>query len=154
MSAPLHDRAEIESILPHRAPFLFVDRVMHLAAGQRIVAELDLRATEPHFAGHFPGKPMMPGVLVSEALAQTAGLLAALSAKVGRPLSAGDLRFMILAAVNIKFLRPAVPGECLSLEAVFERTLGPLYHFKVWARAGRSEIAAGTLVLAARQEDA
>jgi 3-hydroxymyristoyl/3-hydroxydecanoyl-(acyl carrier protein) dehydratase len=154
MTSALHDRAVIEELLPHRAPFLFVDRVMQFTVGRRLLAELDLRGTEPHFAGHFPGRPMMPGVLVSEALAQTAGLLAALSARAGRPLSAADPRFMVLAAVNVKFLRPAVPGECLSLQADFERTLGPLYHFKVAARAGRSEIAAGTLVLAARGEGA
>jgi 3-hydroxymyristoyl/3-hydroxydecanoyl-(acyl carrier protein) dehydratase len=95
---------------------------------------------------------MMPGVLVSEALAQTAGLLLALSARTGNPLTPETPRFMVLAAVNIKFLRPAVPGECLSLHARFERTIGPLSHLAVSAYATRHEIANGTVVLAARKE--
>ena len=75
-------REQIEQILPHRSPFLFVDAVRELDAGKRILAELELRADEPHFEGHFPGRPIMPGVLIAEALAQTSGLLLALSAMV------------------------------------------------------------------------
>lgn len=151
MPAPLYAREAIEAILPHRHPFLFVDRVMHLTPAQRITAELDLRRDAPWFAGHFPGHPMMPGVLVSEAMAQTAGLLVALSAKTGQPVTPVTPDFMVLTAVNIKFLRPALPGECLTLGATFERALGPLYHFTATARAGRQDVAAGTLVLTARK---
>ncbi len=154
MPVTLYDRATIEEILPHRPPFLFVDRVVQFTSGQRIVSELDLKGDEPHFTGHFPGRPMMPGVLVSEAMAQSAGLLLALSARTGHPLTPETPRFMVLAAVNIKFLRPAVPGECLSLHASFERTIGPLSHLVVSAYTGRHEIATGTVVLAARKEDA
>lgn len=152
MPAVLYDRLVIEEILPHRAPFLFVDRVVHLIPGQRIVAELEPRGDEPHFAGHFPGRPIMPGVLVGEAMAQTAGLLVALSARVGHALTAETPRFMVLAAVNIKLLRPACPGDCISLHAHFERTIGPLFHFGASALVGRHEVATGTLVLAARKE--
>ena len=69
-------------ILPQRPPFLFVDRVLKLRPDDRIVAELDLTESLPHFAGHFPDRPVMPGVLVTEALAQTSGLLLGLSEQV------------------------------------------------------------------------
>lgn len=154
MQPALYDRTTIEEILPHRAPFLFVDRVVQFTSGQRIVAELDLRGDEPHFAGHFPERPMMPGVLVSEAMAQTAGVLLGLSARTGNPLTPETPKFMVLAAVNVKFLQPAVPGDCLSLQARFERTIGPLTHMAVSARVGRQEVASGTVVLAARKETA
>jgi 3-hydroxymyristoyl/3-hydroxydecanoyl-(acyl carrier protein) dehydratase len=154
MAAALYDRTTIEEILPHRPPFLFVDRVVQLVSGRRIVAELDLRQDEPHFRGHFPGRPIMPGVLVSEAMAQTAGLLLALSARTGNPLTPETPRLMVLAAVNVKFLHPAVAGESLKLQANFERTVGPLSHLAVSANVGRREVAAGTVVLAALKEPA
>ena len=75
----LYDISLIKEILPHRSPFLFVDRIMELKAGERIVAEKDLSPDESFFKGHFPGNPIMPGVLVTEALAQTSGLLIGLS---------------------------------------------------------------------------
>ena len=73
---------DILAILPHRPPFLFVDRVIKLVPDREIVAERAIRSDEPFFAGHFPGKPVMPGVLVTDALAQTSGLLWGLSKKV------------------------------------------------------------------------
>ena len=86
----MHDKAlftldEILPILPHRPPFLFVDRVLALEPHKSILAERTLRPEEPQFAGHFPGRPIMPGVLVAEALAQTSGLLLGLSEKCPEP---------------------------------------------------------------------
>ncbi|MBE9570006.1 MAG: hypothetical protein IMF11_05240, partial [Proteobacteria bacterium] len=76
MSAkPLYDISVIEEILPHRSPFLFVDRVIDLDVGRNIITEKDLFSDDCYFAGHFPGNPVMPGIIVSEALAQTCGLL-------------------------------------------------------------------------------
>ena len=104
-------RGEIERLLPHRAPFLWVDRVVELEPGTRAVAELDIDPSWPHFAGHFPGHPVMPGVLMLEALAQTAGI-----ALMARP--DGEAALGFLAKVdNAKFRRQVVPGETLVLEA-------------------------------------
>jgi 3-hydroxymyristoyl/3-hydroxydecanoyl-(acyl carrier protein) dehydratase len=136
----------IARILPHRPPFLFVDRVVGLEPGAAITAERELRADEPHFAGHFPGRPIMPGVLITEALAQTSGLLIALTAvERGAPVE-GTLFY--LARADMKWTTPVEPGETLVLEAKLDRALGSLVAFKVRARTRRKEVAAGALTLA------
>ena len=136
----------IERILPHRPPFLFVDRVVGFEAGVSIEAERDLRADEPHFAGHFPGRPIMPGVLITEALAQTSGLLIALTAmEKGEPVEGNQF---YLARADMKWTSPVEPGETLVLEAKLDRVLGPLVAFKVRARTRRKDVATGALTLA------
>jgi 3-hydroxymyristoyl/3-hydroxydecanoyl-(acyl carrier protein) dehydratase len=139
-------REDILSILPHRPPFLFVDRVVKLAPGLLIAAERDIKADEPWFRGHFPGRPILPGVLVTDALAQTAGLLWGLSRKVKgiEP----DSRGFLLAAANMKFFNPAVPGEVLAMSARGERKFGDLYSYHVEAQAGRRIVATGVVTLA------
>jgi 3-hydroxymyristoyl/3-hydroxydecanoyl-(acyl carrier protein) dehydratase len=146
---PLYDTSAVESILPHRAPFLLVDRGTELVAGERITAERDLRPEEPWFFGHFPGNPILPGVLVSEALAQTSGLLLGLTWKSAGNAEDPDLpRSFYLAAVNMKFSSPARPGETLRLEASIKRAYGKLCLFDAAAYAEERRIAAGTLTLA------
>ena len=86
---PLFALEDILPVLPHRPPFLFVDRVMMLEPHKLIIAERTLRPDEPQFAGHFPGRPIMPGVLIAEALAQTSGLLIGLSEKLSSARAAG-----------------------------------------------------------------
>ena len=135
----------VQAILPHRTPFLFVDRVTELVPGKRIVAERLLRDDEPHFAGHFPQRRIMPGVLVTEALAQTSGLLLGLTRQLAQQPS-GQLFF--LAANSMKFLSPAVPGETLVLIAECERDLGPLSRYNVEARVAKRVIATGNITLA------
>ena len=104
-------REDIEKILPHRDPFLWVDRVVEHELGQRIVAELDINPDWSVFDGHFPGHPVMPGVLMLEALAQTAGICL-----LGLPELEGKLGF--LAKVdNAKFRHQVLPGDTLRLEA-------------------------------------
>src|SRR5512140_2495804 len=103
------------SILPHRPPFLFVDRVTELQPGQRIVAERVLRPDEPHFAGHFPGRPILPGVLVTEALAQASGLLLGLSEKFTGTAAPERPKMFFLAGNNMKYSHPATPGDRLEL---------------------------------------
>jgi len=145
----LFGREAILSVLPHRPPFLFVDRVVELEPFKRIVAERRLVADEPFFAGHFPQQPIMPGVLISEALAQTSGLLLGLSRRTaGGDGTVEDGAIFYLAAVNVKFVRPAVPGEILTLCATLERDLGRLSRFNVEASVGRRLTATGSLTLA------
>ena len=144
---------DILAVLPHRPPFLFVDRVTELVLFRRIVAERWLMAEEPQFAGHFPQRPIMPGVLISEALAQTSGLLLGLSRTIAAGKDqAGPADLFYLAAVNVKFVSPAMPGERLILHSESERDLGRLSRFRVEASVGRRLIASGSLTLAMVEE--
>ena len=143
--SPFFDISEIKKVLPHRRPFLFVDRVTNFKAGKKIIAEKDLLPDESFFAGHFPGQPIMPGVLVSEALAQTSGLLLGLTRK-GKGLSEGKMN-LFLANVDIKFFTPAKPGDTLRLEATIRKGYGSLFLFKVDAFVGTNPVAKGTLTL-------
>ena len=107
------DIAGIMSLLPHRYPFLLVDRVLELDPGHRAVAIKNVSVNEPFFRGHWPGQPIMPGVLIVEALAQAAGVLIAASV----PLRPG--RVVLIASIDgVKLRRPVVPGDQLRLEVV------------------------------------
>jgi len=108
------DINEIMKLIPHRYPFLLVDRVVEMEPGKRIVALKNVTANEPYFAGHFPGYPVMPGVLMIEALAQAGGVLLYAS----QPELQG--RIMYFAGIdNARFRRPVRPGDVLRLEVVF-----------------------------------
>jgi 3-hydroxyacyl-[acyl-carrier-protein] dehydratase len=102
---------EIFDLLPHRYPFLLVDRVIAYEPGQSIVALKNVTINEPFFQGHFPGAPVMPGMLILEALAQAGGLL--VSKSLDGPL--GDRIFMFTGVEKAKFRRPVVPGDQLTL---------------------------------------
>jgi 3-hydroxymyristoyl/3-hydroxydecanoyl-(acyl carrier protein) dehydratase len=145
---PLFELEDLLPVLPHRPPFLFVDRVMQLEPHKSIVAERELRPDEPQFAGHFPGRPIMPGVLIAEALAQTSGLLIGLSEMSSASAPPEKPKAFFLAVTNIKFTHPAVPGDVLVLRATSERQFAALHRFNVEATAGRNLIASGSLTLA------
>ena len=98
-------------IIPHRYPFLMVDKVIEVEPGKRCVAVKNVTANEPFFQGHFPGRPIMPGVLIVEALAQTGGIAAAL-AQDGK-----DKLGVLTGIETMKFKRQVVPGDTLRLEA-------------------------------------
>lgn len=107
------DIKAIEEILPHRYPFLLVDRVIELGE-EHIVAIKNVTMNEPFFTGHFPGNPVMPGVLIIEAMAQTAGVL------VLKKLGKNEHRLVFLATIDAaKFRKPVVPGDQLRLEVTF-----------------------------------
>ncbi len=101
--------SEILTLMPHNYPFLLVDRIVELEPQKRIVGIKNVTFNEPFFPGHFPGKPIMPGVLIIEALAQTGGILAFKSF----PGLKGDVRFVGID--NARFRRPVVPGDQLRL---------------------------------------
>ncbi|MCY3698677.1 MAG: 3-hydroxyacyl-ACP dehydratase FabZ [Gemmatimonadetes bacterium] len=105
------DVTEILNILPHRYPMLLVDRVLEIEPGQRIVGLKNVSANEPFFAGHFPGRPVMPGVLIIEALAQCGGVL--LMSGLQDP---EDKVIYFLSVDGVKFRRPVIPGDQLILE--------------------------------------
>jgi 3-hydroxyacyl-[acyl-carrier-protein] dehydratase len=114
------DRAAIERIIPHRDPFLLVDRVLELESGTSAVGELDVRETAFWVPGHFPEYAVMPGVLIVEALAQC-GAVALLSL----PENQGKLAFF--AGIDgVRFKRQVVPGETLRLECVITKVRGPI----------------------------
>jgi beta-hydroxyacyl-ACP dehydratase FabZ len=151
---PPFELADLLQMLPHRPPFLFVDRVTKLEPQKSIVAERTLRADEPQFAGHFPGRPIMPGVLVAEALAQTSGLLIGLSERLAASAPPEQPKVFFLAVTNLKFTHPAIPGDTLVLRATNDRNFGALFRFNVEAAVGRNIIATGSLTLALIEEKA
>ncbi len=142
---------EIRALLPHREPFLFVDRVVGIDYGKKIRALRDIRPEEPHLEGHFPGNPIMPGVLIAEALAQTSGLLIALTARHAGEDPGG--RLFYLAKSDVKWSTPARPGDTLTLEAKLVRTLASLSAFSVRAFTKTNDVANGTLTLARVQTE-
>lgn len=107
-----HDIAAIMALLPHRYPFLLVDRVLEVAPRERILARKCVTINEPFFEGHFPGYPIMPGVLQIEAIAQAGGLLILLEYE--RP---GDTLMLFTGVERARFRRPVVPGDVLEIEA-------------------------------------
>lgn len=102
---------DIQKILPHRTPFLLVDAVLELEPGKRVVAIKNVRAEEPYFAGHFPGHPVMPGVLIVEAIAQAGGFM------LMKEVENRDAKLMYFAGIEeARFRRPVLPGQQLRLE--------------------------------------
>ena len=142
---------EILAILPHRPPFLFVDKVTKLVPDKLIVAERLIRPDEPFFAGHFPGKAIMPGVLVLDGLAQTCGLLWGFTKQIRGGAASDTPEIFYLAASNMKFVNPAYPGETLEMTARADRNFGNLYTYEVEAMSKRKVIAKGSLTLAMMQ---
>jgi beta-hydroxyacyl-ACP dehydratase FabZ len=121
---------DIIKILPHRYPFLFVDRITVLELGKRVVGIKNVSANESFFQGHFPGNPIMPGVLIIEAMAQVGGVLARLTIP-GALEKEGSIFFM--AIDKVKFRKPVVPGDQITFELEPLRTGS-----RVWKMAGKA----------------
>jgi 3-hydroxyacyl-[acyl-carrier-protein] dehydratase len=136
------DRTQIEAIIPHRDPFLFLDRVIELVPGEYAVAEKDLLPTEDVFRGHFPGHPVFPGVLQLEAIAQT-GAVAILS----RPESLGKI-ILFGRADEVKFRREVNPGETLRFEMRITRNRGTVGRGEGKAFVGSELACSATLTFA------
>jgi len=131
MKLPLYYE-DIIKILPHRYPFLMVDRIIEMEPEKRVVGIKNVTANEPFFRGHFPGNPIMPGVLVIEAMAQVGGVLACLS--VHGPMDKEKQTPVFFMSMDkVKFRKPVVPGDQLRLEADALRTGS-----SIWKMAGKA----------------
>lgn len=130
--------------LPHQPPFRFVTRYTPIVPGNAGLGEWQLTGDEPFFAGHFPGQPLVPGVLISEALAQVSGLVVGSNHTPAQP-----RRIMMLAEVNVKFREPVTPPATLMLSSSLARTMGDLLQFDVAARVSGQIVAQGSITLAA-----
>ena len=124
------DRSEIETMIPHRAPFLWIDRVEELEPGVRCVAVKFVDPADPIFAGHFPANPILPGVLLIEAVAQTAGVMLGSAG----PQVSGAAVALLAAATRIKFLKTVTPGQTLRIETTKLTQVGQMACIggKVW----------------------
>lgn len=130
------DLAEIQALIPHRYPFLLIDRIEKVQLGESAVGIKNVTLNEWYFQGHFPDHPIMPGVIIIEALAQTAAALVmkslAAQNNVQKP---GDMVYF-MSIDEAKFRKPVVPGDVLQLKVVKERARGPVWRFKGEAWVG------------------
>jgi 3-hydroxyacyl-[acyl-carrier-protein] dehydratase len=131
--------------LPHRYPFLLVDRVLECTAGQTIRALKNVTYNEPFFPGHFPHRPVMPGVMILEALAQAAGILAFVTVGV---VPDENTRFYFVGIDNARFRRPVQPGDQLILTAKFERSFKGIWKFSTAAFVGDDEVTSADMMVA------
>ena len=139
---------EIMALLPHRYPFLMIDRVEQVEPGVRATAIKCVSVNEPHFQGHFPATPIMPGVLICEAFAQTAGIVA-LSAQQDL---AGKTVYL-LGLDGIRFRRPVRPGDRLEILADKESAVRGIWKFRVVATVDGTRVANGTVMATVANAD-
>jgi 3-hydroxyacyl-[acyl-carrier-protein] dehydratase len=144
------DIYQVLKYLPQRYPVLMIDKVRECEPGKRIVAIKNVSANEPHFQGHFPGRPIMPGVLILEAMAQAAGVL--VFSGMDQPQMEHSLYYYV-GIDNARFKKPVVPGDVLELEVVFERSLRGIGKFSCVARVGTETVAEATILCTVRPVD-
>ena len=139
------DINEILAHLPQRFPMMMIDRVTAFEANRRIVAIKNVSANEPYFQGHFPHRPIMPGVLILEAMAQAAGVL--VFRTQGRLPDENSLYYYV-GIDEARFKKPVVPGDQLELDVTFERQLRTIWKFACVARVGGETVAEATILCA------
>ena len=135
------ERTDIMALLPHRDPFLFVDRVVEIEPGERAVAIREVKPDEPWFAGHFPGDPILPGVLIAEALAQVAALVYLSSA----PDRAGSSVYLV-GMDKMRFRKPVRPGATLRMEVAATRRRMRMWMFEATATVDGERVADGNFM--------
>jgi 3-hydroxyacyl-[acyl-carrier-protein] dehydratase len=138
------DIDEVMRRLPHRYPMLLVDRVLECVSGKRIVALKNVTMNEEFFVGHFPGRPLMPGVLILEAMAQTAGILTFVTAGVYPDES---VRFYFAGIDKARFRRPVVPGDQVKFTAVLERKIRTIWKYSISATVDGNEVASAEMLV-------
>ena len=141
------DVQQVLKLLPQRYPFLMSDTVRECETGKRVVAIKNVSANEPQFQGHFPGRPIMPGVLILEAMAQAAGIVV-FSAEAGRNTS--EHVYYYVGIDNARFKKPVVPGDVLELEVILERQMRGIGKFSCVARVAGNVVAEATILCSVR----
>jgi len=141
---------EIRRFLPHRYPFLLVDRVLECVPGETLTAIKNVSVNEPFFNGHFPATPIMPGVLIIEALAQATGLL---GFKTMSEEPSEDLLYMLVGVDNVRFKRQVVPGDQLMLKAKVERRSKVIWKFSCEASVDGEIVTTADLLCAAKEKE-
>lgn len=141
---------EIRRFLPHRYPFLLIDRVLECVPGETLTAIKNVSVNEPFFNGHFPETPIMPGVLIIEALAQATGLL---GFKTMSEEPSDDLLYMLVGVDNVRFKRQVVPGDQLMLKAKVVRQSRVIWKFAVEASVDGKIVTTADLLCAAKEKE-
>lgn len=141
---------EIRQFLPHRYPFLLVDRVTECTPGDCITTIKNISVNEPQFTGHFPNQAIMPGVLIIEALAQTTGLL---GFRTMSEEPSEDILYMLVGVDNVRFKRQVVPGDQLLMKAKIERRSKVIWKFSCEATVDGELVTAANLLCAASPKD-
>lgn len=143
----IFDSVEIQKIIPHRYPFLLLDKVVAFEDNKRIVGVKNVTINEEFFNGHFPGRPVMPGVLILEAMAQTAAILAIRSSDGVTP----GMTVFLVGASEVKWKRQVVPGDTLRIEMESVKKRRPLWIMKGTVTVDGKVVASGTLSAAEAQ---
>ena len=144
------DIHEIQEFLPHRYPFLMVDRVVECEPGKRLLAIKNVTYNEPFFQGHFPDHPIMPGVLILESMAQATGMLAFYSNKA---ISETGNVYYLVGIDKARFKKPVTAGDQLILEATLTKQLRGVYKFDVTAKVDGNLVATAKLMTTERVAD-
>lgn len=139
---------EIMELIPHRYPFLLVDRVLEYASGEWIKAVKNISFNEPQFQGHFPGHPVMPGVMIIEAMAQSAGVLTQLS----RAGQANDALFYLVKVDNAKFSQIVVPGDQVVFECQIKKVIKNMTMYQCKASVDGKVVAKADLLCAEKSK--
>lgn len=138
---PILDTPAIEKIIPHRFPFLMIDRVIEFVNNDRVLCIKNVTANEPFFTGHFPGKPVMPGVMMLEAMAQAGAILAKMSTEGVKE----DKTIYLVGATDVKFKKMVTPGDTLKVSASFIKRRRPLWIIQGTVSVGDEVVASATI---------
>ena len=141
------DIHKVMQMLPHRYPFLLIDRVLDYSKGESLTAIKNVTINEPFFSGHFPNRPVMPGVLVIEAMAQACGILTNLSDETQH---SDNGVFLFVGIDKARFKKPVEPGDQLRLEVHFERSIKSIWKYSAKAHVGENVVAVAELMCTVR----
>lgn len=140
--------AEILATMPHRYPFLLIDRILEYVPGERIQALKNVTINEPFFQGHFPGHPIMPGVLILEAMAQATGMLAFHSARAA---GVRNTVYYLVGVDKARFKQPVTAGDQLIIDATLLRRMHGIYRFAATARVADNIVASAEFMTTERE---
>ncbi len=144
----MDDVREVMKFLPHRYPFLMIDKIIEFEVGERLVAVKNVTINEPHFTGHFPHNPIMPGVLILEALAQATGLLS-MKTLTAQGKDFGE--YYLVGVDNARFKKSVVPGDQLIIEAICKRNKRNIWSFSASAKVDGELIVSADIMCASKE---